>query len=179
MDKKSRILLIAFFLLVIGTVVFTYWRIFIQKNYIISNQEDCDPYSEKCFIWECDPNSTVEGEKCTGDAEMDTWYYKIIQRKAYNVPSCNPEEDENCQLFVCEENEKDCAESFCEEGNADGIPCNDPEEYTLNNPIEENEAVEEEGKMTSEGEEECVPDEKTGVTCEATLETTEEGAETE
>lgn len=140
MDKKSKILVIAFVLLIIGAVGATYWRVFVKKDYLISNQVDCDPYTEKCFIWRCDPNSTKEGETCTGEPDKDIWYYKVIERKAYNIPLCNPDEDENCQPFVCGENEKGCKETLCEENNPDKIECNNPEEYTKNNPIEEESA---------------------------------------
>lgn len=150
MDKKSppkadqpradKILLAAFFLLIIGSVAFTYYRIMIKKDYLISSQVDCDPYTEKCFIWNCDPESKVEGEACTGDSETDVWYYKIAKRNASRIPLCNPETDESCQPFLCVAGEPECGETLCDEMTvAKGETCNDPVEYALNNPIEEEE----------------------------------------
>ena len=140
MDKKSKILLAVFFLLIAGSVAFTYYRIMLKKDYLISSQIDCDPYTEKCFIWNCDPNSTVEGEACTGDPEMDVWYYKIAQRNASRIPLCDPETDETCQPFLCDPVEPECAEVLCDAATvAEGETCNDPEGYALNNPIEEEE----------------------------------------
>lgn len=134
----DKILLAIFFLLIVGSVAFTYYRIMIQKDYVISSQVDCDPYVEKCFIWNCDPESTVEGEACVGDPEMDIWYYKIAKRNASRIPLCNPEEDENCQPFLCDLGEPECVEVLCDsETAAEGETCNDPEEYALNNPVEE------------------------------------------
>jgi hypothetical protein len=155
MDKKSKILLAIFFLLIAGSVAFTYYRIMLKKDYLISSQVDCDPYTEKCFIWNCDPNSTVEGEACTGDPETDIWYYKIAKRNASRIPLCNPETDENCQPFLCEVGEPECAETFCSAETAtEGEPCNDPEEYALNNPVEE-----EELECDPEVDEECPAEE--------------------
>jgi len=152
MDKKSKILIWIVVILIIGSVGATYWRIFVKKDYIISNEVDCDPYSEKCFIWKCDPASTVEGEKCTGDPEADVWYYKIAERKAANIPLCNPDEDETCLPFVCGENEEDCSETLCVEGNADGIECVNPEQFTIDNPPVEEEAECTEGECLTEEE---------------------------
>ena len=166
MDKKSKILLTIFFLLIVGSVAFTYYRIMIKKDYLISSQVDCDPYTEKCFIWNCDPESTVEGEACTGDPEADVWYYKVAQRNASRIPLCNPETDENCQPFLCEAGEPECAETLCSaEPVAEGETCNDPEEYTLNNPAEEEECdpeVDEECEAVAcdpEVDEECSAEE--------------------
>jgi hypothetical protein len=138
MDKKSKILLWVLLFLIIGSVAVTYWRIMIKKDYMIEAQADCDPTIDKCFIWQCDPASTVEGEKCTGDPDKDTWYYQIIKRKAANIPLCDPA-DENCRALVCEDGEKDCSATFCDDTNKEeqGAECNDPEQYNIDNPAEE------------------------------------------
>ncbi len=156
MDKKNKIFFIVFFLLIIGSIGATYYRTMIKKDYIVSAQTDCDPYTEKCFIWECDPASTVEGEACTGDPESDVWYYQILERKAYNVPLCDPN-DENCEALVCPEGEKDCSVTFCNDENKveQGVECNDPVQYTIDNPEEEETECE-------EGDEECLAAEEEG-----------------
>ena len=134
MDKKSKILIITILVLIAGTVAVTYFRIMIKKDYIISAQTDCDPTTEKCFIWNCDPNSQVEGEACTGDATKDTWYYKIIKRKAANIPLCDPK-DENCAALTCPEGKKNCSEVFCSAETAtQGEECSDPETYIQEHP---------------------------------------------
>ncbi|MBU2028426.1 hypothetical protein KJ761_00865 [Patescibacteria group bacterium] len=148
MDKKSppkadqpradKILWIVFFLLIVGSVAFTYYRVMIKKDYLISSEVDCDPYTEKCFIWNCDPESDVEGEACIGDPEMDIWYYKIVERNASRIPLCDPEVDEDCEPFLCEAGELECGETLCDAAAAaEGEECTDPEEYALNNPEEE------------------------------------------
>lgn len=162
MDKKSKIFLAVFFLLILGSVGATYWRIFVKHDYIISAQTDCDPTIDKCFIWECDPASTAEGEACTGDPEADTWYYQIVNRKAANIPLCDPN-DENCQALVCDEGEKDCEVVFCDDTNKieQKVECNDPVQYNIDNPAEE-----EEESACAEDDEECLAAEEAATECE-------------
>ena len=168
MDKKSAIFLTVFVSLIVISVGITFVRIYIQKDYIIQNQIDCDPTVDACFIWECDPESTEEGEACTGDPEMDIWYYAVAQRKAYMIPDCDPN-DENCLPFECLEGEKDCSVTFCDETTKEeqGVECNDPVQYNIDNPAEEEEsecaeddeeclAAEEEAAECEEGDEECL-----------------------
>lgn len=161
MDKKSKIFFLVFFLLIIGAVGATYWRIMVKKDYVVSAQTDCDPYAENCFTWECDPDSTVEGEACTGDPETDSWYYKVIKRNASRIPLCDPN-DENCEALVCGENEPECSETLCDETTMEeqGVECNDPVKYTEENPLEE-EALE-----CAEDDEECLAVQEEVVECE-------------
>ena len=154
MDKKSKVFLWVFFLLIVTSVGVTYWRIMVKRDYVIENQVDCDPYEKACFVWECDPASTVEGEACTGDAETDVWYYAVAKRSAANIPMCDPEVDENCDPWTCGEGEKDCSETLCDETTKveQEAECNDPAQYTIDNPVEEEEAATE----CEEGDEECL-----------------------
>ncbi|HBG33381.1 MAG TPA: hypothetical protein DDW82_06695 [Acholeplasmataceae bacterium] len=126
----------------------------IEKDYIIEAEVDCDPTLETCFIYECDP----EAEECTGNPEEDTSYFKKAKRVAANIPLCDPA-DELCQPFVCGEGEKDCEEILCtEETSEEGDVCNNPEQYVLDNPIEDEEAVECDPSAAEAGEsdEECL-----------------------
>lgn len=165
MDKKSKILIGVFVALIIASVGVTYWRIMIKKDYIIEAQTDCDPYADACFVWECDPESDVEGEACTGDPEADVWYFQVMRRKAFNIPLCDPN-DETCEALMCPEGEADCSYEFCTEETMEdqyATACNDPVKFTEENPIEEEEAgcdpeadaecVVEEGEEAAEDEE--------------------------
>ena len=161
MDKKSAIFLTVFVSLLVISVGITFIRIYIQKDYVIQNQIDCDPTVDKCFIWKCDPNSTEEGEACTGDPENDIWYYAIVQRKANMIPNCDPN-DEKCLPFECLEGEKDCSVTFCDETNKEeqGTECNDPVQYNIDNPAEEEESE------CAEDDEECLSAEEDATECE-------------
>ena len=178
MDKKSAIFLTVFVSLIVISVGITFIRIYVQKDYIIQNQIDCDPTVDACFIWECDPESTVEGEACTGDPEMDIWYYAVAQRKANMIPDCDPN-DENCLPFDCGEEEKDCSITLCDETTKEeqGVECNDPVQYNIDNPEEESEcaeddeeclAAEEESSECEEGDEECLAAEEEAADTEET-----------
>ena len=130
MDKKSKILLWVLGLLIVGSVGVTFWRIMIKKDYVIEAQADCDPTTEKCFVYHCDPTS----ESCTGDEEKDTSYYKKLSRVAANIPLCDPA-DESCQALTCPEGEKDCTITFCDEQTkAKDDECSDPEQYNIDHP---------------------------------------------
>ena len=170
MDRKTKIFFWVMGLLILASVGATYWRIMVKKDYIIEAQTDCDPYAEKCFVWECDPESTEEGEACTGDPETDTWYFQVIRRNAMNVPLCDPN-DENCEALVCGENEPECSYEFCTEENMEAqyaSACNDPEQYTLDNP--------EEGDVCDlENQEDCTEEEVCDPEADEDCEASEEG----
>lgn len=179
MDKKSKVLLWVFALLIVASVGVTYWRIMIKKDYVIEAQVDCDPYVDECFVWECDPESTVEGEACTGDPESDIWYFNVARRNASKIPLCDPGTDESCDPWTCEENEKDCETVFCEESIMEeqyATACVDPVQFAIDNPIEEEEVECEEGDeeclaieeaICEEGDEECLAlQESEEVACE-------------
>jgi hypothetical protein len=163
MDKKSKIFLAVFFFLIIASIGVTFWRIMLKKDYVIQAQTDCDPTIDKCFIWQCDPESTVEGETCTGDPETDIWYYQIAKRNASKIPLCDPNTDENCDPWTCEEGEKDCSVTFCDETTKveQGVECNDPVQYNIDNPAEEESAID-----CEEGDEECLAAEEEASACE-------------
>jgi len=149
MDKKSKIFFLVFFLFIALSVGATYYRFMVQHDYMIKAEADCDPYTESCFVYTCDP--VVDGE-CTGDPLADTSYYKLIDRNAKNIPLCDPA-DENCTALVCGEGESDCSYTLCNPATAtEGEACNDPTTYALENPVEEEEVVgEEEGSVDEEG----------------------------
>lgn len=153
-SKSSKIFFIIFGLLIIGSVFVTYYRTVIAKNYLIEAQTDCDPYAQKCFVWECDPASDVDGEKCTGDPEKDIWYYNLVERNASRIPLCDPA-DENCKALVCGDNEPDCQYIFCDDQTkvAQEVECSDPVEYTKENPPEEESSSDE--ATCEEGDTEC------------------------
>jgi hypothetical protein len=139
MDKKSKIFFSVVALLIVGSVAVTYWHIIVKRDYIIEAQANCDPYVEKCFIWECDPQSDVEGEACTGDAETDIWYFQVVRRNASRVPLCDPN-DEECDALICGDNEPECSVTFCAEDAIEAqyaTACNDPIVYAEENQIEE------------------------------------------
>ena len=153
LDRKSKILFLILGIFIVGTVAVTYWRYMVKRDYIIQAQIDCDPTTENCFIWKCDPMSLEEGEKCTGVPDNDIWYYKILNRNAKNIPNCDPKE-EGCTAYQCEPDEPECAITNCDPANLKkDEECSTPEQYLLENPPEEEvECI--------EGDEECLAEEE-------------------
>ena len=110
--KKEIIPAVVIVLLIFGSVGVTYYKIMIAKNYIIEVNVDCDPAENNCFVWECDASSA----ECSGVPEKDNTYFKVLQRKAFNVPDCDPA-NETCGALECDDNEKDCGFVYCSETN--------------------------------------------------------------
>lgn len=133
MDTKSKIFLVVFFLLVVGSIAATYHKVFVLRDYMIEAEAPCDPYTESCFVYICNP---IE-EECTGDPEEDTSYYKNISRNAKNIPLCDVE-DESCTALICPPNETDCSVTLCDAATAtEDTICNNPVAYALLHPIED------------------------------------------
>lgn len=155
MDKKSKIFFLVFFLLIAGSVAATYYRYIVARDYIIEAEADCDPYTEACFTYVCDPEA---GEECSGDPVEDTSYYKVINRNAKHIPLCDPAA-EDCDALICPPGEAECEVIFCDPATAEeGMICTDPTAYTLENPIEEDGAMEEDGASEETGDEESGTD---------------------
>ena len=151
MDKKSKIFFIIFGLLIAGSVGVTYWKIMVKRDYVIKAQATCDPYSENCFVHVCDPDPNVDGaDACKGNPTDDTWFTKNISRMAYNIPDCDPN-DEACTALICSEGEANCSYELCDTTNVPkGDACNDPVQYTKDNPpVDENAACDPESEDCS------------------------------
>lgn len=115
MSRGTKILMLAFVVLVALSVSASYYRFVILQDYIVRSKVDCDPATESCFVWICNPETDGE-EECTGDLAEDTWYYKIAFRNAMHIPMCDPEKDEVCLPFACPETgESGCKEVLCDE----------------------------------------------------------------
>ncbi len=149
-DRKNKIFFAVFFGLIAVVVAVTFVKYFIMKDYYIQAETECDPSSERCFIYECDPEE--DGEDCPEDEAERISYYKLIKKKAYAIPLCDPE-DENCPALVCLPGE-DCEETLCEEDNEEeGIVCNDPAEYAEgDSALGDDEAEDEEECDSEEGD---------------------------
>jgi hypothetical protein len=135
MNSKDTIFWSVVAIILVGTTAYTYWHFVIARDFILVNYTDCDPTIERCFVWECDPESLDPEEQCTGDPEEDIWYYKIQRRIAANVPECDIEDDD-CEPFSCMTEEEGCEETVCTEEAAEeeGAYCSDPDEYIMDHP---------------------------------------------
>jgi len=129
MDKKSKILFLVFFIVLAGSVLVTYYRYIVIKDYIIEAQINCDPMAEACFVSVCDPEN---GEECTGNPEEDISYYKILHRNAKYIPLCDPQAAD-CPVASCQSAEEDCLVTLCDASMEDAV-CSDPDIYLREHP---------------------------------------------
>ena len=143
----GRVFLIMFLFLLVGSIALTFWRIVVKRDYIISAEQECDPYTEACFIYTCSPD---EDEECPADPTERMSYYKLIHKNAQNIPLCNAQKDECPAELTCEENEEECEYIYCDEDTvAEGEECVDPVQYAIDNPPLE-ESTEENNSCTEE-----------------------------
>jgi len=107
MDRKSKILIVIFVLLLIGSVGLTIFKYGIKKDYLIYGFSPCDPISESCFYYPCE-----EGDGSCNSDEVE--YYKKVEKKAFNIERCDPAV-EGCNPLICSENEDNCVVIYCSE----------------------------------------------------------------
>lgn len=174
MNRKSKVFFLVFFSVIVGSMAVTYYRYMVVRDYIVQAETPCDPYTETCFMYVCDPSAD---EECTGDPVEDTSYYKIIQRNAKNIPMCDPAAEE-CDALVCPAGEADCDIMMCDPTQELEGTCSDPIVYTEEHPVEEE--MMEDGEVSEEDVtgEDAVSEEES-VTEVMAAEQSEEGATVE
>lgn len=116
MDKKTKIFFIVFFVVVFIAIAISGYRFFVLKDYYIISKLSCDPVSESCFMESCDPS---EDDACPVNEDERISYYKLMKKKAYNIPFCSQnnvdcpplscENDASCQLIFCDQKNEDCS----------------------------------------------------------------------
>lgn len=99
MDKKSKIFFWCFFSIIFIAIAISFYKYFISKDYYIKAEVECNPEKEKCFMAKSDSSETIN-------------YYKIIEKKAHDIPP-----------MICQEGE-DCKEIFCDKTTKpEGVEC--------------------------------------------------------
>ena len=137
MDKKSKNFFLIFFTAVFIVTAISFYKFYLLKDYYLKLETVCDPTKEACFIYECDP---AEDSQCPENPDERVSYYKLIEKKAYALPNCNPD-DPNCPPPACRAGE-DCREILCEEATkAEGEQCSNPEDYLKNKEQDESQAT--------------------------------------
>ena len=136
MDRKTKIFFGVFFGLIAITIVVTFCKFFILKDYYIQAQADCDPAKEACFATTCDP---TQDDTCPKNPAEQTSYTKLVEKKASEIPLCDPN-DKSCDALACKPS-MDCQVIYCDKNTVeDGETCNDPAEYNKENPPSNNSA---------------------------------------
>lgn len=116
MDKSNKIysliLMIMLAASIVSVVFVSYYKYVVNEDFLIYAQVECDPQEESCFVFECFQDGEDWCE--TGD---EFWFYKVIYKKAYNAPSCDPLSKEGCPELSCDINEDFCEVIYCNQEN--------------------------------------------------------------
>jgi hypothetical protein len=107
LSKKifSAALVVFLAISMIIVVAASYVKYVINQDYYLYAQVSCDPVTEDCFTRSCD----IDGN-CSEEG-LST-YYKVIYKKAFDVPYCNPYSELGCEELTCSLNE-DCKVITC------------------------------------------------------------------
>lgn len=100
-DTKFFIFGIIVLMMIIGAI--RYDQYVIQRNFILDVNTSCDPTTESCFVWDCDPKT---------DEECDQTPYKKVEILEREAPKCL--EEHECENFTCEGKDS-CTVTYCSE----------------------------------------------------------------
>lgn len=122
--KQIAIVGLITLLVVLGSIVYSGYKLFVQKDIMVSSEVWCDPETEgPCYVWVCEPDWWTP---CTGDPEEDIWIYKYVEKQAYDMEPCDPviaqsgifaqvDEYEYCPDPECTESDKgECTTTYCD-----------------------------------------------------------------
>ena len=113
MDNKSKNLVGVFFILIIISIIFSYYRYIIKHDYVISSEAACDPGLQKCFVRNCEEEAAGVGCDALAKGEKN-YYYKIVERN-YRDIDCKNDVDPRCvEALPCQVGERDCREIMAE-----------------------------------------------------------------
>ncbi len=108
-QTKNKIFWITLVVLILISIILTYIRIFIKKDYMIMSEVSCDSSVESCFV-HTPEELCEESEDFSCVENTEEVFYKIIYKKASNIEYCNPsdlEEGEECPELECVEGESE------------------------------------------------------------------------
>lgn len=119
-DKKiklaNRIFYTILVLLILISVSMTFVKIVIQKDYQIVAETSCNPETEKCFVYTCDP---ADDETCPVEESERVSYYKMVSKKAANIATCEATAEKiGCnEELSCTPDEVSCSYTLCDPDN--------------------------------------------------------------
>jgi hypothetical protein len=137
MFRGPRVFLITILVMALVVIGYRFHQYLLSSNFLVLAATACDPVSEACFVWDCDPET--DGEEC------DITPYKKVEVLARHAPQCLL--DHSCETFSCEGVE-DCSVTYCADDTLeDGEVCAEP---VIEEPVLEEEAVESSEEETEE-----------------------------
>jgi hypothetical protein len=102
---------------IIISVSLSFYKYYIKRDYLLYIKGLCDPLREKCFVHECESDDI----RCSSLPDQK-FYYKILMKKAYNVPSCTGGE---CSKVSCVPGEESCTIYYCSDDNLEKFDLSD------------------------------------------------------
>lgn len=104
MFLKQHFLKLTIIPLIILAIAASFYRFMILKDYDISYEIECDPYSENCYVF-CEEEDT----DCT-----DPYYYNYVTRHASDIfPLCGNDVTDCEAANYCTEGESLCYVDYC------------------------------------------------------------------
>ena len=100
---KEHLYSIGILLFVVLLATASFYRFFVLNDYLVNYEDDCDPYTESCFLY-------CEDEECS-----DPFYYSVIERHAdeiYNL--CGTDVTACDAAYECQPEVEHCTISFCD-----------------------------------------------------------------
>lgn len=114
------------FLLLLTAAASTY-RFYIQQDYLVKNEIECDPYTESCYVW-------CEDESCA-----EPYYYAYATRSAMELGAiCGPDISDCDAAWYCDSEEVLCDVSYCSPDFSDCDALSDkdmPEKEVINDSL--------------------------------------------
>lgn len=108
---------VIFWSLLFLSLILTVKRVYIDRDFVLSQEIECDPWTESCFTRLCEEDCDTEKE-----------YYKLQTVSARYMSTCDPHIEE-CPEIDCNETPT-CEIVFCDEITVtDGEWCTTPETY--------------------------------------------------
>ncbi len=97
--RPTQLVLFTIFALSAVSAALAFNRYYVDRDYWVYAEVDCDPALHSCFI---------------GDGETTPNFYEHMQRKAYAIPACDGWKDE-CKVLTCAPVESDelCSIAYC------------------------------------------------------------------
>jgi hypothetical protein len=119
METRSKLFFWLLLVIIILVSGFKFNQFFIEKDFTLLVNLDCDPAMERCFALDC---SSMD------DPECDDVPYKKLETWAGNAPSCLLER--TCLDFSCPLNDALCSVTYCSSENIESWEkCTEPVIY--------------------------------------------------
>lgn len=103
-SRSSTLILLFLAVAVLAVVGFRYHQYVIERNFVLAVNAPCNPETESCFAWACDPEE---------DEECDLTPYKKVEIIANEAPQCL--EEHACEEFSCDPESETCSVTYCED----------------------------------------------------------------